>query len=342
MRNQKQTNVWGTPFRLVLSSVGLLVLSIIVIIFSTVDTVQAQSSDLNSAVARYPNIANTALQSCDLCHTGNIPNLNPYGADYLNNGRSSAAFGLIENIDSDGDGFTNIQEIRDHLTFPGDPNSLPSVTATPTDTSVPPTPTLTSVPPTPTSTGPVTDTPTTPPTDTSIPPTATPGTPAPGGLDLDIKKFKVSSEIELKEEEAKSIKIRVDIKNSGMVDGQGVVTVVGVQNGVEVYRESMNVSDPVGGGHSRFMFPSYTPSAGGEIVWTASLTDDDPDMDVQVETTRVKDDHDDDEDEDEDEDENGNSNDNGNDNSNGNGNDNSNGNGNDNGNDNSNDNDGDD
>jgi hypothetical protein len=83
------------------------------------------------------------------------------------------------------------------------------------------------------------------------------------------------------------IELRLDIKNAGFVNGQGTLTVIGVQNGAEVYHQSMTVSDNVGGGHSRYYFPSYTPLAPGDIVWTATLSDEDMDIDQAVKTTQV-------------------------------------------------------
>jgi hypothetical protein len=74
--------------------------------------------------------------------------------------------------------------------------------------------------------------------------------------------------------------------------------VVGVQNGIEIYRVSLPVYDPPGGGFKRFAFPSYKPQTGGNIVWTVTLTDGNPDQDVSVKITEVKDEHDDDENDD--------------------------------------------
>jgi len=67
--------------------------------------------------------AGTVLDSCTLCHTS-IPALNPYGADFLNAGANLAALDAIANVDSDGDGATNITEINAR-TLPGDPASMP-------------------------------------------------------------------------------------------------------------------------------------------------------------------------------------------------------------------------
>jgi hypothetical protein len=61
---------------------------------------------------------------------------------------------------------------------------------------------------------------------------------------------------------------------------------VGVQNGVEVFRQSTLVSgDPRDRINVEF---SYAPSAAGEIFWTATVTDEDPDVDVATATTNVR------------------------------------------------------
>ncbi|RJR26001.1 MAG: hypothetical protein C4582_02725 [Desulfobacteraceae bacterium] len=75
----------------------------------------------------------TTLGSCQWCHytygydgKGNIlETMNQYGKDYHDHGRNAAAIKAIEALDSDGDGYTNIQEI-DADRFPGDPNDDPS------------------------------------------------------------------------------------------------------------------------------------------------------------------------------------------------------------------------
>ncbi len=121
---------------------------------------QASSGYLSLVESRYSAIVNTRLDTCSICHTSSIPSLNPYGSAFRNAGRNAAALGAIEGQDSDGDGFTNLQEIN-ALKFPGDPNdrpTAPTATATkpptPTNTATkPPTPTNTATkPPTPTNT----------------------------------------------------------------------------------------------------------------------------------------------------------------------------------------------
>ena len=61
------------------------------------------------------------LDSCLTCHQSQAAskdNLNPYGTDFAGANRD---FGAIEGKDSDGDGLTNIDEIKKG-TFPGNPD----------------------------------------------------------------------------------------------------------------------------------------------------------------------------------------------------------------------------
>jgi len=74
-----------------------------------------------------------SLGSCQWCHysygydaSGNILNtINAYGKDYRDNGSNAAAIRAIENLDSDGDGFTNIAEINADR-YPGNDTDDPS------------------------------------------------------------------------------------------------------------------------------------------------------------------------------------------------------------------------
>ncbi|MCC6152797.1 MAG: hypothetical protein IT367_03515 [Candidatus Hydrogenedentes bacterium] len=84
----------------------------------------AKSDYLDDAIAQYPSINNTVLDSCSLCHSSGT-NRNAYGADF---GAANHNFTAIENDDSDNDGFDNITEIE-ALTKPGDANSHPVVQA---------------------------------------------------------------------------------------------------------------------------------------------------------------------------------------------------------------------
>ena len=85
----------------------------------------------------------TTLGSCQWCHyvtnyganpgTNNsnyLNTLNAYGLDYLSHGRNAAAVGAIEDLDSDGDGYSNKVEIA-ALRYPGDSKDNPSKVAAP-------------------------------------------------------------------------------------------------------------------------------------------------------------------------------------------------------------------
>jgi hypothetical protein len=181
MQKQRSNFLPGNIIRLTLAVGGIFILLALLLTLTPSNRATANSTDKSLAITKYPSISGTRLDSCSLCHTSNIPALNPYGSAYLNNGRNLNAFGLIENTDSDSDGFKNLQEIT-ALYFPGDANDHPPAatatstqaaqltptrttapTATRTSTAVPPiqTRTSTSVLPTPTRTS------------TSVPPTPT-------------------------------------------------------------------------------------------------------------------------------------------------------------------------
>ena len=123
-------------------------------------------------------------------------------------------------------------------------------------------------------------------------PIATVVTPPSGTFNLNIVYFWVTDEVELKE--PKPIRFWLVVKNTTQVEGQGIATLVGVQNGVEFYRRSITVTDPVGGGYSSFKFPDATAMVEGKIIWTLTLVDN-TNTDVRTRTTKVegKDDDDD-------------------------------------------------
>jgi Beta-propeller repeat len=106
----------------------------------------------------------------------------------------------------------------------------------------------------------------------------------PTALDLDIAQFRVTKHVALSRG---SIDLTLVVRNSGVVNGQAQATVVGVQNGVQVYAETITVSDPVGSGRSKFDFPAFAPTAAGDITWTATIDDPDPDIDISTAVTRV-------------------------------------------------------
>ena len=73
---------------------------------------------------------------CDYCHyltmegQGLSASFNPFGTAYAEAGRNRAAFGRIRQQDSDGDGYSNLEEIRGGF-FPGRSTSNPGKPAAP-------------------------------------------------------------------------------------------------------------------------------------------------------------------------------------------------------------------
>jgi hypothetical protein len=135
-------------------SVFILVLFTVSVVFSAYHHEGEQDSDKFLAV--YPDKVGTKLDHCALCHSGgqyekkpgkwvslgscqwchhsygydgsgNISDtMNQYGKDFKTNGRNAQAIVDIENLDSDGDGYTNIEEIEANR-FPGDAGDDPTM-----------------------------------------------------------------------------------------------------------------------------------------------------------------------------------------------------------------------
>ena len=110
--------------------VGFKTLSIIIIgvLFLNSHPDLGNTPDISLFQSVYPNTRTFSNFTCATCHV-NIAqnsNLNKYGTDYKTMGRGLfSSFVAIEPLDSDGDGFTNIQEISAGSN-PGDPTSNPN------------------------------------------------------------------------------------------------------------------------------------------------------------------------------------------------------------------------
>jgi len=106
-------------------------------------------------------------------------------------------------------------------------------------------------------------------------------------LDLDIKRFSVTKKVSLTRGK-NIISIKLTVENSGVIEGSAPATVIGMQNGGVVYEQTLNVTDSVGNGSSRYAFDSFSPDAEGDIAWSVVIADDDPDDDVATGTTAVR------------------------------------------------------
>lgn len=97
--------------------------------FLTVGGTAYGNGTLQSTFNTEYSTGGTALDTCSTCHTSGS-SFNPYGQAINDAGGEGADAGLaaiqaVEGDDSDGDGFSNFDEI-DNLTFPGDNTSFPA------------------------------------------------------------------------------------------------------------------------------------------------------------------------------------------------------------------------
>jgi hypothetical protein len=91
---------------------------------------EAKSGFLTTFNSTY-GTAKTTLDSCATCHGSTTSTYNPYGTDVRAKigAGIDAALAAVEPLDSDGDRFSNLDEIT-ALTLPGDRTSFPAVTPT--------------------------------------------------------------------------------------------------------------------------------------------------------------------------------------------------------------------
>jgi len=103
----------------ILLSSAVLVIAISLAVGGTAYAVSGYLSTFNSTYGT----AGTRLDDCALCHIGIATPRNNFAADFAAGGHNFDA--ALEALDSDGDGFTNLEEIM-ALTFPGDPTDFPA------------------------------------------------------------------------------------------------------------------------------------------------------------------------------------------------------------------------
>jgi hypothetical protein len=110
-------------------------------------------------------------------------------------------------------------------------------------------------------------------------------------LDLDVASLKVKKRVSLTR--VKPVVLKLVVKNTGTVEGSALATITGMLNGVEVYNETLTVTDSVGNGRTTYddasvpAIPPFVPTVAGDILWTVTLDDDDPDIDEITAVTTV-------------------------------------------------------
>ncbi len=120
---------------------GIVVAVLVAVSLSSTPKTEALPGYLAAFNTKY-GTSGTALDTCTTCHSEEeFPGRNSYGAAVeAQAGAIDARLAAVESLDSDGDGFSNIDEITAR-TFPGDASSHPGGGPTPTP---PPPVTLTS------------------------------------------------------------------------------------------------------------------------------------------------------------------------------------------------------
>ena len=113
--------------------------------------------------------------------------------------------------------------------------------------------------------------------------------PPPGTGNLDIVEFKATEKVRLGRNQ--QVRFRVEVRNARRngtpAAGAVPATLVGVQNGAEIYRQTLEASAP-GRETAQVTFPPYTPTIAGRIRWTLTLTDQGSRRNTARDTTQVR------------------------------------------------------
>jgi hypothetical protein len=108
-------------------------------------------------------------------------------------------------------------------------------------------------------------------------------------FDFDIKRFQATKRVKIRVNgKPQEVKFQFMVFNEGTGTGTTPATLVGMQNGQQVYSETIDVSAPPGGAPAKFSFPSYTPTGVGDITWTVTIEDNDADVDQATAVTMVR------------------------------------------------------
>jgi hypothetical protein len=89
-----------------------------------------------------------------------------------------------------------------------------------------------------------------------------------GQAGIEIRKFQVTGHVRLAS--ATPVEIRLDLRISGVL-ADTPFTVTGIQNEIEVYRETLVISGDGDSGKHKLTFPGYLAVEAGEIAWTISM-----------------------------------------------------------------------
>ncbi|PWB46008.1 MAG: hypothetical protein C3F12_08045 [Candidatus Methylomirabilota bacterium] len=105
-----------------------------------------------------------------------------------------------------------------------------------------------------------------------------------GGLNIELKHFRATKKVKI----GRQVTFRLDIENEEDSSGELPASLVGIQNGVEVYNETITIFAEPAMEEARWSFPSYTPTAKGKITWIVTIVDDSSRTNQATAITKVK------------------------------------------------------
>ena len=110
--------------------------------------------------------------------------------------------------------------------------------------------------------------------------------PVPQSLDIDISRLSANRRVSLTKGKSSEVAFKLSVSNPGTMSGSADANLVGVQNDVEIYNETIVVSPPTGG-TAKYTFPNFLPSETGVITWMLTVADENPDVDEATATTKI-------------------------------------------------------
>ncbi|MFZ2950774.1 MAG: choice-of-anchor D domain-containing protein, partial [Desulfuromonadaceae bacterium] len=112
--------------------------------------------------------------------------------------------------------------------------------------------------------------------------------PQPSVVDIDITGVTATGRISLGR--VKPATVALSVSNPGSISsgtGLATATLVGVQNSVQIYSQTIALDNIAAGATASYTFPAYTPTVVGDINWTVTVSDQDADVDQATAITKI-------------------------------------------------------
>lgn len=112
--------------------------------------------------------------------------------------------------------------------------------------------------------------------------------PQPAVVDIDITGVSATGRISLGR--VKPATVTLSVSNPSTLSsgvGQVSATLVGVQNSVQIYSQTIALDNIAAGATASYTFADYTPTVVGNIDWTVTVSDLDPDVDQATALTKI-------------------------------------------------------